>query len=112
MPDDMKDSLVVYFLICQIYTRLRGTKVYVCVCAHTHTHTCVHTLGFSGSTGGKEPTCQCRRRKRRRFGPWVRKIPWRKARQPTLVFLLGNPMDRGAWQAAVRSVAQSWTWLK
>ena len=26
-------------------------------------------------TSGKEPTCQCRRHKRREFDPWVRKIP-------------------------------------
>ena len=26
---------------------------------------------------GKEPACQCRRLKRHRFDPWVRKIPWR-----------------------------------
>ena len=44
-------------------------------------------LGFSGSTNGKEPTCQCRRQKRRRFDPWVRKIPWRRKRQPVPVFL-------------------------
>jgi len=25
----------------------------------------------------KEPTCQCRRGKRRGFDPWVRRIPWR-----------------------------------
>ena len=25
---------------------------------------------------------------------------------------LNNPTDRGAWQAAVHRVAQSWTWLK
>ena len=24
--------------------------------------------------GGKEPTCQCRRQRRRGFNPWVRKI--------------------------------------
>ena len=24
---------------------------------------------------GKYPACQCRRRKRRRFNPWARKIP-------------------------------------
>ena len=24
---------------------------------------------------------------------------------------LGNPMDRGAWQAAVHRVTKSWTWL-
>ena len=35
-------------------------------------------MGFPGGTGGKEPACQCRRPKRRRFDPWVRKIPWRR----------------------------------
>ena len=29
-------------------------------------------------TRGKEPTCQCKRRKRHRFDPWVGKIPWRR----------------------------------
>ena len=28
-----------------------------------------------GGTSGKEPTCQCRRRKRHWFNPCVRKIP-------------------------------------
>ena len=32
-------------------------------------------LGFPGGARGKEPTCQCRRCKRLRFNPWVRKIP-------------------------------------
>ena len=44
--------------------------------------------------GGKEPTCQCRRHK---FSPWVGKIPWRRKQQATPLFLLGNPMDAGAW---------------
>ena len=47
-------------------------------------------LGFPGGTNGKEPTCQCRRRKRFRFSPRVRKIPWRKAWQPNPVFLPGD----------------------
>ena len=38
----------------------------------------------------KEPACHCRRRKRCRFDPWVRKIPWRRAWQPTPVFLPGE----------------------
>ena len=38
----------------------------------------------SGGAGGKESACQCGRR---RFDPWVRKIPWRKKWQPTPVFL-------------------------
>ncbi|KAB0368875.1 hypothetical protein FD755_019909 [Muntiacus reevesi] len=32
---------------------------------------------------GKEPTCQHRRCKRRGFDPWIGKIPWRSAWQPT-----------------------------
>ena len=32
-------------------------------------------------------TCQCRGHKRCGFYPWVRKIPWRRAWQPTPVFL-------------------------
>ena len=35
----------------------------------------------------KEPAHQYKRCKRHSFAPWVRKIPWRRARQPTPVFL-------------------------
>ena len=38
----------------------------------------------------KESSCQCRRRRGRRFDHQVRKIPWRRARQPTPVFLPGE----------------------
>ena len=44
--------------------------------------------------------------RRHGFDPWVGKIPWRRKWQSTLVFLLGNPMDRGAWQATVHGVMQ------
>jgi len=47
-------------------------------------------LGFSGAASGKEAACQCRRRRRRQFHPWVGKIPWRRAQQLTPVFLLGK----------------------
>ena len=33
---------------------------------------------------------QCRRQKRHRFNLWVRKTPWRRAWQPTPVFLPGE----------------------
>ena len=39
---------------------------------------------------GKEPACDCRRHKRLGLDPWVRKIPRRRAWQPTLVFLPGE----------------------
>ena len=40
--------------------------------------------GFPGGASGTEPTWKCRRH---RFDPCIRKIPWRRAWQPTLVFL-------------------------
>ena len=49
-----------------------------------------NTLGFPRGASGKEPACQCRRQKRREFDPWVRKIPRRRAWQPTPVFLPGE----------------------
>ena len=39
---------------------------------------------------GKEPDCHCRRYKRLQFNPWVGKIPWRRAWQPTPIFLPGE----------------------
>ena len=44
-------------------------------------------LGFPSGANGKEAVCQCRRRKRHNFDPWIGKIPWRRTWQPTLVFL-------------------------
>ena len=38
----------------------------------------------------ENPACQCKRIKRHGFNPQIRKIPWRRAWQPTPVFLLGE----------------------
>ena len=46
--------------------------------------------GFPGSASGKEPACQCKRHKGCGFDLWVEKIPWRRAWQPTPVFLPGE----------------------
>ena len=46
-----------------------------------------NTLGFPGSSVGKESACQCRRPG---FEPWVGKIPWRRKWQPSPVFLPGE----------------------
>ena len=35
------------------------------------------------------------------------KLLWRRAWQPTPVFLLETPMGRGAWRAVVQGVAES-----
>ena len=50
----------------------------------------MYNIGVPGGTNGKEPACQCKRAKRYRFDPWVGKIPWRKAWQPTPVFFPGE----------------------
>ena len=50
----------------------------------------VYMLGFPGGTSGKETACQCRRCKRCSFNPWVGKMPWKRAWQPTPVFLPGG----------------------
>ena len=45
---------------------------------------------FLGFPGGKEPACQFRKHRKRRFSPRVRKMPWRRAWQPTPLFLSGE----------------------
>ena len=69
-------------------------------------------VGFPGGTSGYEPTRQCGRPKTQGFCPWVGKTPWRRAWQPTPVFLPGESRDRGAWWATVHGVTESQTRLK
>ena len=45
---------------------------------------------FPGGASSKAPACQFRRHKRHRFNCWIGKIPWRRAWQPSLVFLPGK----------------------
>ena len=47
-------------------------------------------MDFPGGFGDKELACQCRRHRRHGLDPWVGKIPWRRAGQPTPVFLPGE----------------------
>ena len=69
--------------------------------------------GFSGGTSGKGPACQCKRHKRCGFNPWIRKIPWRRAWQPTPVPLPGESHgQRSLAGYTVHEVAKSRTWLK
>ena len=48
---------------------------------------------------GKEPTCQCRRHKRREFNPWVREIPQRRAwrEEPGRLHVIGLPRVGHDW---------------
>ena len=66
--------------------------------------------GFPGSTVVKNLPANSGG-KRCGFDPWVGKIPWNRKWKPTPVFLLENPMDRGAWGATVHGVTKNGTQL-
>ena len=51
---------------------------------------------FLGGTSGKEPACPYKRHKRHGFDLWVRKIPCRRAWQPTPIFLPGESEGQGS----------------
>ena len=55
-----------------------NNKYHVSIYNKSSPFICNHTdiAGFPGGATGKEPTCQCRRRKKYRFDPWAQKIPW------------------------------------
>ena len=68
--------------------------------------------GFPRWCSGKESTCQCKRHKRPGFNLWVRKIPWRREWQPTLVFLLGESCgQRSLVGYTVHEVSKGEIWL-
>ena len=64
---------------------------------------------FPGDASGKEPTCQCRRCKRHRFYPWVRKISRRGKQQPTLVLLPWRILMNK--RTIVHGVRHNWSYL-
>ena len=64
------------------------------------------SLGLPRWPCGERTCLQC---KRHGFDTWVEKISWSRKWQPTPVFFLGNPRDRGAWWATVHRVSKRWT---
>ena len=74
------------------------------------------TINFPWWLSGKESADP---RRRCRFDPWVRKIPWKRKWQPTPVFaqlhsthtLWELVMNREAWHTVVHGVAKTWTEL-
>ena len=64
--------------------------IHIQVCIYTYTYIIVYIQlpnGLPRWLSYKESACQWRRH---RFDPWVRKIPWRRKRQHTPVFLPGK----------------------
>ena len=61
-------------------------------------------LNSFGGISGKELACQCRRPKRCRFHPWARKIPWRRAWQPSQHLAWKIPWtEEPGWLQFIRS---------
>ena len=54
----------------------------------------VHQVFGPQVASGKESAYQCRKFKRQGFNFWVRKVPWRRAWQPTPVFLPGESHEQ------------------
>ena len=73
--------------------------------------TSVRTLRFPAGANGKEPTCQCRWCRRHSFDPWVGTLPWRRAWQPTPVFLPGESHGRRSLVGYSPRGHKSQTWL-
>ena len=67
------------------------------------------TSGFPSGSEGKESACQ---NSRHRFSPWVGKIPWRRKRQPTPVFLREKSHGQRSLASSVHGDANKWdrTW--
>ena len=68
------------------------------------------TRGFPGGASVKEPACQCRRCKRRRFEVWVGaeggRSPGGRHGNPLQYSCLKNSTDRRAWRATVHRVTE------
>ena len=77
--------LLFFLLVTSFYL----DKFFLPVVLRYNWHTALYNPGFP-FTSGKEPPCQFRRPKRRRFDPWVGKIPCRRKWQFTPVFLPGE----------------------
>ena len=90
----------VYFLksslFIKIYTRLWFLK-------YQSIKSILIIMGLPWWFSAKGPTCQCRRYG---FSPWWRRSPGEGNGNPLQHSCLGNPMDRGAWQATVHGVAK------
>ena len=72
---------------------------------------CPSRVSFPGGASGKELICQCRRRRRHGFNPWIRRFPGEGHGNPLQCSCLENSTNRRAWQATVHRVTKSRTRL-
>ena len=81
-PIPFPEATVAHGFLCVL--QKLSTLTWSFLCLSTYLFTC---LGFPDVSVGKKILLHCRRH---RFDSWVRKIPWRRAWQPTPVFLPGE----------------------
>ena len=67
--------------------------------------------GFSGSSAGKESTCNAGKAGDMGLIPGLGRFPGEGNGNPLQYSCRGNPMGRGAWWAIVYGVAKNWTQL-
>ena len=65
----------------------------------------VHRASLAAQVVNKSPAMQ-----RPGFGPWIRKINWRREWLPSRYSCLENPTDRGAWLLSVGSQRIRYNW--
>ena len=70
-------------------------------------HETIWHLLVNGGASGKEPACQCRRRRDAGSIPELGRSPGGGHGYPLQYSCLENPMDRGAWWATVHGVTES-----
>ena len=95
----------------------QGTTWYLFANTSKTVHTRWDTLipfTFYGGASGKEPACQYRRPERHGFDPWSGRFLWRRAWQPTAVFLpreSPRTEEPGRLHPGSQRVGQHWSKL-
>ena len=88
---------------------LLDPRCYIPSLLHFLLHSTYHLLGFPGALDGKESACNA--------GdpgsiPGLGRSPGERNSNPLQYSCLGNPMNRGAWQATVHGATKNQTWLR
>ena len=71
----------------------------------------IFVLGFPGGSVVKNPSANAGDKRDGSLIPGLGRSPGGGHGNPLQYSCLGNPMDKGAWQATVHGVAKSWTQL-
>ena len=70
---------------------LKAKNIHYLAFKKTFSNCCHRKLGFPGGASGKNPLVSSGDM-RHRFDPWIRNNPWKRAWQPTPVFLPGESL--------------------